>query len=203
MPWEIADGKPAQQVGVSFYGQDDQHKWRLQDGYGGRWVENAVSGFCRDLLANAMLNLEAAGYPIVLSVHDEVVAEVPESFGSSQRVRGDHVPVARLGGRPSRQGRRLASEALSKIAREDRTARKIVVSLSSTHRQKSSLTAKWQMRPARLAKRHWVGCRAVNQWLIERPTPRRPPPPDIRARSRSLYWLYKNKTVVDVCAIPG
>jgi DNA polymerase len=82
VPWEIADGKPAQQVGVSFYGQDDQHKWRLQDGYGGRWVENAVSGFCRDLLANAMLNLEAAGYPIVLSVHDEVVAEVPEGFGS-------------------------------------------------------------------------------------------------------------------------
>ena len=82
MPWEIADGKPAQQVGMSFYGQDEQHKWRLQDGYGGRWVENAVSGFCRDLLANAMLNLEAAGYPIVLSVHDEVVAEVPEGFGS-------------------------------------------------------------------------------------------------------------------------
>jgi hypothetical protein len=57
MPWEIADGKPAQQVGVSFYGQDEQHKWRLQDGYGGRWVENAVSGFCRDLLANALFNL--------------------------------------------------------------------------------------------------------------------------------------------------
>jgi DNA polymerase len=29
-----------------------------------------------------MLNLEAAGYPIVLSVHDEVVAEVLEEFGS-------------------------------------------------------------------------------------------------------------------------
>jgi DNA polymerase len=29
-----------------------------------------------------MLNLEAAGYPIVLSVHDEVVAEVAEEFGS-------------------------------------------------------------------------------------------------------------------------
>jgi DNA polymerase len=70
------------QVGVSFYGQNEEHKWRRQDGYGGRWVENAVSGLCRDLLANAMLNLEAAGYPIVLSVHDEVVAEVAEEFGS-------------------------------------------------------------------------------------------------------------------------
>jgi DNA polymerase family A len=82
MPWEISDGKPALQMGVSFYGQDEEHKWCRQDGYGGRWVENAVSGLCRDLLANAMLNLEAAGYPIVLSVHDEVVAEVAEEFGS-------------------------------------------------------------------------------------------------------------------------
>jgi DNA polymerase len=82
VPWDTTDGEPNRQVGVSFYGQDEQHKWRLQDGYGGRWVENAVSGFCRDLLANSMLNLEAAGYEIVLSVHDEVIAEVPEKFGN-------------------------------------------------------------------------------------------------------------------------
>ena len=57
--------------------------WKEARGWHGIFAENVVSGMCRDLLAAAMPKLEAAGYPIVLHVHDEIVAEVPEGFGSA------------------------------------------------------------------------------------------------------------------------
>ena len=52
--------------------------------YGGTWCENVVSGIARDLLGEAMLRIEAAGYSIVLHVHDELVCEVPIGFRSTE-----------------------------------------------------------------------------------------------------------------------
>lgn len=46
--------------------------------YGGKLVENAVQATCRDLLAHAMLAIDARA-PVVLHVHDEVVVEVREA----------------------------------------------------------------------------------------------------------------------------
>ena len=38
-------------------------------------MENIVQATARDVLAEAMLRLSAAGFPIVFHVHDEVIAE--------------------------------------------------------------------------------------------------------------------------------
>ncbi|MBR1684310.1 MAG: hypothetical protein IJ708_04175, partial [Clostridia bacterium] len=54
--------------------------------YGATLVENMTQAIARDLLANAMVNLEAAGYPIVFHVHDEVILEVPYGQGSLDEV---------------------------------------------------------------------------------------------------------------------
>lgn len=56
--------------------------WDRIDTYGGKLTENIVQATARDILANALLNLDAAGYMTVLHVHDEICAEVPEGWGS-------------------------------------------------------------------------------------------------------------------------
>jgi len=48
--------------------------------WGGKLMENVIQGTARDILAESILRLEAAGIPVIFSAHDEVVCEVDEDF---------------------------------------------------------------------------------------------------------------------------
>lgn len=68
--------------GVGYLAASANGKMELQETFGGKIAENCTQSIARDLLAHAMQNLEAAGYPIVFHVHDEAVIEVPIGQGS-------------------------------------------------------------------------------------------------------------------------
>jgi DNA polymerase len=56
-------------------------QWGKVRSYGGLWFQNITQAGSRDIMAAAMPNVEAAGFEIVLSVHDELVTEAPNYPG--------------------------------------------------------------------------------------------------------------------------
>jgi DNA polymerase bacteriophage-type len=52
--------------------------------WGGKLLENVIQATARDILAEAILRLEAAGIPVIFSAHDEVVCEVDEDFDGAE-----------------------------------------------------------------------------------------------------------------------
>lgn len=49
--------------------------------HGSKIVENIIQGIAWDLMVEGMTNAEREGYPVSLTVHDEVGADVPEDVG--------------------------------------------------------------------------------------------------------------------------
>ncbi|UGQ08722.1 DNA polymerase [Streptococcus anginosus] len=64
---------------IVYEGQGDKAYFTRQETYGGKLVENIVQATARDVLAEALLRLEEAGYPVVFHVHDEAIVETSDT----------------------------------------------------------------------------------------------------------------------------
>lgn len=68
---------------LTYMGQDDG-QWRRTKTYGGKLMENVTQALARDVMAEAMLRLEATPpyHELVMSVHDEAVVEIDDGVGT-------------------------------------------------------------------------------------------------------------------------
>jgi DNA polymerase len=68
----------AREGSLTYEGSDQKTKqWTRLPTYGGKLVENITQAIARDLLAESMLALDAEGFSLLTTVHDEVVTEEP------------------------------------------------------------------------------------------------------------------------------
>lgn len=74
-PW----GGPARKQ-VSYEAWDKKGK-QIKRLYGGLICENVVQAVARDILLNGMLEAEKDGFKIIMTIHDEIVAEVLKGTG--------------------------------------------------------------------------------------------------------------------------
>ena len=70
----------SEQTGASFVGVDPYtRQWKRLSTYSGKLAENIVQATAADILIDGQIAAEAQGYPTVLTVHDELLAEVPNT----------------------------------------------------------------------------------------------------------------------------
>lgn len=83
VPGDRGDGR------ILYHGMNQAtKKWGQVDTYGGKLAENCVQAIARDCLMESIQRLEAAGYPVVFHVHDEVVLDVPRGRADLEAVCG-------------------------------------------------------------------------------------------------------------------
>lgn len=88
---------------ISYMGIDDIGKWSSQKSYGGKFIENIVQATARDVLANALKNIDKEGFKIVMHVHDEVVIEIDKEEDVSKIKNIISSPISWLPGLPLKE----------------------------------------------------------------------------------------------------
>jgi DNA polymerase bacteriophage-type len=61
---------------IKYWGEDSQTKqWRPEKTYGGKIAENVTQAVARDIMESGKVNIEKSGREVLLTVHDEIVAQ--------------------------------------------------------------------------------------------------------------------------------
>lgn len=71
---EVDDSGQCSYMGVHQF----TRKWTRIKTHGGKLAENAVQSLSRDVMFDRLQPIEAAGYPLIMRVHDEVITETPD-----------------------------------------------------------------------------------------------------------------------------
>lgn len=80
---------------ITYFGVNQYtRQWGRIKTYGGKIIENCTQAFARDVLAYNMPAIEAKGYEIVLSVHDELLTETPDTDAFTAQELGDMMATA-------------------------------------------------------------------------------------------------------------
>jgi DNA polymerase len=68
-------------IGITYMGLNQYtRQWERLRTYGGKLVENVTQATARDCMADVMLEADARGHAITLTVHDELLTEAPEDM---------------------------------------------------------------------------------------------------------------------------
>lgn len=73
---------------IEYKGQGTAAAFTTQHTWGGKLVENLTQAIARDLLAEAMVNIDLMGYRIVGHVHDEIIVEHPKNASDISEIEG-------------------------------------------------------------------------------------------------------------------